>query len=205
MSRHVLGVIARLALTFAVPVVVFAVLLDPWRDAEASAIADILGNLGVTGASTAFGYRILVLPTDGAPFLATISPSCSALAALLAFASISVFLVRGDPMRRFLAFVAAAGIVLICNMVRIGLSIYVGLETDVNGLVAFHDWVGTAFGLLYVLGGFTVYLWVLLPSNRRLLAEYRQAREQRQAQLDGPNGPNGSGAPDGPPGTKGAS
>ena len=35
----------------------------------------------------------------------------------------------------------------------------------------FHDWVGTAFGLLYVLAGFTLYLWVLLPSNKTLLKE----------------------------------
>jgi exosortase/archaeosortase family protein len=176
MSRHVLGVVVRLALTFAVPVVVFELLLDPWRETEASTVAHTLGDLGVTGASHAFGYQILVLPTSAAPFLATISPSCSALAAILAFASISLFLVRGEPLRRLLAFAAAAVLVIACNLLRIGLSVYVGIQTDVRGLTLFHDWVGTAFGLLYVLGGFTVYLWVLLPSNRQLLAEYENAR-----------------------------
>jgi len=175
-SRHVLGVVVRLLLTFAVPIVVFALLLDPWRETEASTISTILGNLGVTGASHAFGYQILVLPAASAPFLATISPSCSALAAILAFASISLFLVRGDVVRRFLAFLAAATIVVVCNMIRIGLSVYVGIKTDAGGLTVFHDWVGTGFGLLYVLGGFTVYLWVLLPSNRTLLSEYQRAR-----------------------------
>jgi hypothetical protein len=42
-------------------------------------------------------------------------------------------------------------------------------------MTVFHDWVGTAFGLLYVLGAFTLYLWVLLPSNRRLVKEYGNA------------------------------
>ena len=180
MSRHVVNVIVRLALTFAVPIAVFELLLDPWRDTEASTVAGILGNLGFAGASHAFGHQILVLPTSAAPFLATISPSCSALAAILAFASISLFLVRGDPFRRLGAFATASAVVIVCNLLRIGLSVFVGLQTDVDGLTLFHDWVGTAFGLLYVLGGFTVYLWVLLPSNRELLAEYLRGRQQRE-------------------------
>jgi exosortase/archaeosortase family protein len=179
MSRHVLGVVVRLLLTFAVPVVAFKLLLDTWRDTEASAVAGIMGDLGVAGASHAFGHQILVLPTSAAPFLATISPSCSALAAILAFASISIFLVRGEPLRRLGAFLAASAIVIACNLLRIGLSVYVGSQTDAKGLTLFHDWVGTAFGLLYVLGGFTIYLWVLLPSNRQLLAEYVRARQER--------------------------
>ena len=40
-----------------------------------------------------------------------------------------------------------------------------------HGLVVFHDWVGTVFGLLYVLGGFTLFLFLLLPSNKQLLKE----------------------------------
>jgi exosortase/archaeosortase family protein len=182
MSRHVRGILVRLILTFTMPVIVFALLLDPWRETEASTISSIFASLGVAGASHAFGYQILVLPAAAPPFLATISPSCSALAAILAFASISLFLVRGDAVRRLLAFLAAAMIVLVCNMVRIGLSVYVGIKSDAAGLTLFHDWVGTAFGLLYVLGGFTAYLWVLLPSNRLLLAEYRQARAAAEAE-----------------------
>lgn len=181
MSSHTLRVIVRLVLTFAMPVVVFALLLDPWREAEASTVSTILQTLGVSGVSDAYGYRILVLPSTSAPFLATISPSCSALAAILAFASISLFLVRGDPGRRFTAFLAASALIFACNFLRIGLSIWVGVKTDLNGLTVFHDWVGTAFGLVYVLGGFTVYLWMLLPSNRRLLSEYERAQQVQQS------------------------
>jgi exosortase/archaeosortase family protein len=174
---HTFKVVVRLFLTFAVPVAVFLVLLDPWREAEASTISTVMQGFGVSGVNDAYGYRILVLPTSATPFLAVISPSCSALAAILAFASIALFLVRGEPGRRLAAFLAAATLVLCCNFLRIGLSIWVGVKTDSEGLTVFHDWVGTAFGLIYVLGGFTVFLWMLLPSNRRLLAEYRRAQE----------------------------
>jgi carbamoyl-phosphate synthase large subunit len=172
MNRHIVGVIARLALTFGVTVVAFIVLLDSWRNLEASLLARGFAEVGLAGASRSYGFRILVVPDSSSPFLATISPSCSALAALLAFASISMFLVTGDPTRRFLAFIAASAMVLACNFLRIAMSIFVGLKTDVAGLTLFHDWVGTLFGLLYVLGGFTLYLWVLLPSNKELLREY---------------------------------
>jgi exosortase/archaeosortase family protein len=185
---HTLKVVVRLALTFAMPVVVFLVLLDPWREAEATTVATIMQDLGVSGVADAYSYRILVLPTSSSPFLAVISPSCSALAAILAFASISLFLVRGQPGRRLTAFLAAALIVLLCNFIRIGLSIWVGVQTDLDGLTLFHDWVGTAFGLVYVLGGFTVYLWVLLPSNRKLLAEYKQAQQVQQSLVSTPAG-----------------
>jgi exosortase/archaeosortase family protein len=176
MSRHVLGVLTRLVLTFAVTIGLFELLLDPWRDKEASIVATVLDSLGASGASQAFGNQILVIPDAATPFLATISPSCSGLAAILAFGAISLFLVRGEPGRRVLAFLAAAGLIMVCNLLRIGLSIWVGIRTDVKGLALFHDWVGTAFGLLYVLGGFTIFLWVLLPSPRLLLKEYEQGR-----------------------------
>ena len=147
-------------------------LIDPWRDAEAAAIAGAFRAVGIHRADQAFGHQVLVLPAHAAPFLATISTSCSALAAILGFAAITAFIVRGPLPRRLTAFAAATLVVLLCNFIRIGLSIFVGMRTDAQGLTVFHDWVGTAFGLLYVLAGFTLYLWVLLPSNRTLLQEH---------------------------------
>ncbi len=172
MNRTVLNVVIRLGLAFGVTIGAFWLLIDPWRNVEAQVIARSFQAMGVTRASQVFENQILVLPTHAAPFLATISPSCSALAAILAFGAISLFVVGGSPQRRFLAFLAASGVVLVCNFLRIGLSTYVGVRTSAQGLTVFHDWVGTAFGLLYVLAGFTLYLWVLLPSNKTLLKEY---------------------------------
>ena len=193
MNRHLLGVLTRLLLTFAATIGLFELLLDPWRAREASIVASALGGLGATGASQAFDNRVLVIPDAATPFLATISPSCSGLAAILAFGAISLFLVHGEPGRRVLAFLAAAGLIMACNLLRIGLSIWVGLRTDANGLALFHDWVGTAFGLLYVLGGFTIFLWVLLPSPGRLLKEYQ--RGHPPSLPDGGNDKGGSDTP----------
>jgi len=175
MKRSMVSVLIRLALAFGSTVAIFWLLINPWRDAEAKVLAAMFSAMGVQSASAAFGNQILVLPVHAAPFLATISPSCSALAAILGFGAITAFVVQGPIRRRLLAFSAAATVVLVCNFLRIGLSMYVGVRTNAQGLTAFHDWVGTAFGILYVLGGFTLYLWVLLPSNRTLLKEYGHA------------------------------
>ncbi len=172
MSRRMVQVLVRLTAAFGMTFGLFSLLINPWRDAEASIVAAAFRSMGLPRAGQAFGSQVLVLPSHSAPFLATITPSCSALAALLGFAAISTFVVRGPWSRRLLAFLAASAAVLVCNFIRIGLSMYVGMRTDAQGLTVFHDWVGTAFGLLYVLGGFTLYLWVLLPSNKTLLKEY---------------------------------
>ncbi|HEV2993951.1 MAG TPA: exosortase/archaeosortase family protein [Acidimicrobiia bacterium] len=171
MNRRMLTVLLRLALAFGATFGLFWLLVDPARDVEATAVSTVFRSLGFERASQSFGHQILVLPPHSAPFLATISTSCSALAAVLGFAAITVFVVGGSVARRLLAFLAAGTLVVACNFVRIGLSTYVGMRSGAQSLTVFHDWVGTAFGLLYVLGGFTLYLWVLLPSNRVLLRE----------------------------------
>jgi exosortase/archaeosortase family protein len=174
-NRAVLNVVLRLTLAFGATVGMFWLLITPWRNVEAQVIAHAFQAMGVPRASQSFGNQILVLPAHSAPFLATISPSCSALAAILGFLAISLFVVGGPFQRRMMAFAAAAMVVLACNFLRIGLSTYIGVRTSAQGMTVFHDWVGTAFGLLYVLAGFTLYLWVLLPSNRTLLKEYANA------------------------------
>ncbi len=175
MSRHWLQVVARLAVTFGTVYFGFVLLLDPWRHGEANAVTSVLNVVGIDRVRGGFGNQVLVMPSDHHAFLASISPSCSALAAILAFGAIAMFLVRGEPRRRFLAFSGAALLIMVCNLLRIAMSIFVGLETSQHGLVVFHDWVGTAFGLLYVLGGFTLFLFLLLPSNKQLLKEATNA------------------------------
>jgi exosortase/archaeosortase family protein len=175
MNRRILAVLARLGVAFGSTILVFWLLIDPWRDIEARVVSTLFSAVGTRAASQSFGNQILVIPTHSRPFLATISPSCSALAAILAFAALSIFVVRSDPRRRLMAFTAAAVLILVCNFLRISLSVFVGIHTDAQGLTVFHDWIGTAFGILYVLGGFTLFLWVLLPSNRTLAKEYANA------------------------------
>jgi exosortase/archaeosortase family protein len=176
MNRQWGVVTLRLGLTFASVWFGFNALITPWRHAEAAAVIRSLNRLGVHRVYGSYGNKILVIPYGGHPFIAEISPSCSALAAVLAFGAIALLLFEGPVRRRIAAFAAAAGLVLLCNLLRIGLSIVVGIESNSHGLVVFHDWVGTAFGLIYVLGGFTAFLFLLLPSNARLLAEANRAR-----------------------------
>ena len=87
-------------LAFGATIGVFWLLITPWRDVEAQVIAHSFQAMGVPRASQVFGNQILVLPAHAAPFLATISPSCSALAAILGFAAISLFVVGGSLQRR---------------------------------------------------------------------------------------------------------
>jgi exosortase/archaeosortase family protein len=172
MNRRAFAILVRLTIAFGVTIAAFWALIDPWRNVEAATVTAMFRVLGNRGASQSFGNQVLVIPGHSTPFLATISPSCSALAAILAFATIATFVIRGEVGRRLLAFGAAAALILVCNFIRIGLSIFVGIQTSAQGLTVFHDWIGTAFGILYVLAGFTLFLWVLLPSNRTLLKEY---------------------------------
>jgi carbamoyl-phosphate synthase large subunit len=71
---------------------------------------------------------------------------------------------RGNPVRRVLAFLVAAVVILTGNVLRIAASLWVGLEAGPGSLVLFHDWVGTLFALTYTLVGFFLMLYLILPS-----------------------------------------
>jgi exosortase/archaeosortase family protein len=122
----------------------------------------------MNGVSHVYGTRVLVEPPHALPFLASVTPSCSALGALLAFTTIAVFLVPGPPKRRLLAAGAAGGLVVIANIVRIGLSLGVGVHFGSHAMVVAHDWIGTLIGLFAVLAGFTVFMFLLLPDGEQL-------------------------------------
>jgi carbamoyl-phosphate synthase large subunit len=168
-------VLTALVLTFGSVWLGFGLLLDRWRAYEVRVVAATLHAIGLHDVRDGYANFLLVVPPRSRAFLATVTPSCSSLGAVLAFAAIALFLVPGSAGRRLGAFLLASMVVVGCNIVRIGLSIWVGVATDSGGLVLFHDWVGTAFGIFYVLLGFMAFLYVLLPSDRRLLKEMRRA------------------------------
>jgi carbamoyl-phosphate synthase large subunit len=93
-----------------------------------------------------------------------LTPYCSSLVSILALAAIAVFVLRGPLLRRLSAFTVAGMFVLTCNVLRIGGSLWAGLRYGPQGLVLFHDWLGTMFGLLYTLFGFLLMLYLMLPS-----------------------------------------
>ncbi|MET0420942.1 MAG: exosortase/archaeosortase family protein [Acidimicrobiia bacterium] len=165
-----------MGLTFTTVWVGFVLLVNPWRVLEATGITGALQVFGSNRVRDGYGNRILVIPWNERPFLATISPSCSAVAAVLAFGAIAAFMVKGAAHRRVLAFLAGSAFVIGCNVVRIAVSIFVGINTGASGLVVFHDWVGTLLGLIALLGGFVIFVFVQLPSTKVLVKEATNAR-----------------------------
>jgi exosortase/archaeosortase family protein len=167
-NRHLAHAFFRLACTLGVAVGAFYVLQRPWRWIETRTVVGVLSMIGTEGAGHVYGTRVLVEPAHAAPFLAVITPSCSALGALLAFATIAVFLIPGPPKRRLLAACAAGALVVIVNIVRIALSLGVGAHFGSHAMVVAHDWIGTLLGLFAVLAGFTLFMFVLLPEERHV-------------------------------------
>jgi exosortase/archaeosortase family protein len=162
-NRHLAHAFFRLGCTVAVAVGGFYLLQQPWRKVELRTVVTVLSIIGVNGANHVYGTSVLVAPAHDAPFLAVVTPSCSALAALLAFATIAAFLVPGPPKRRLLAAAAAGALVLVVNVGRIALSLGVGTHFGSHAMVVAHDWIGTLLGLFAVLAGFTLFMFLLLP------------------------------------------
>jgi exosortase/archaeosortase family protein len=105
-----------------------------------------------------------VLPEHQDPFRAVLTPFCSSLVAILALGAIALCVLRGSILRRASSFLVAATFVFCCNVLRIAVSLWGGLRYGPEGLVLFHDWVGTIFGLAYTLAGFLLMLYLMLPS-----------------------------------------
>ena len=85
---------------------------------------------------------------------------------MLALGGIAGFILQGPLLRRMVAFAGAAALVVVCNIVRIAASIWVGLRFGAGDLVLFHNWVGTLFALAYTLIGFLFMLYLMLPKHQ---------------------------------------
>jgi exosortase/archaeosortase family protein len=165
-NRRLVRAFLRLGCTIGVAVGAFYVLQEPWRKAEVRTVAGVMSTIGMDRARHVYGTNVLVAPPHAAPFLAAVTPSCSALGALLAFATIAVFLVPGPLSRRLLAVAAAGLLVVTVNVIRIVLSLGVGVRYGSHAMVTVHDWIGTLLGLFAVMAGFTVFMYLLLPDGR---------------------------------------
>ena len=110
MNRHLAHAFIRLVCTIGVAVGGFYLLQEPWRKAELRTVVGMLAVADINRASHVYGTSVLVAPAHAAPFLAVVAPSCSALGALLAFATIAMFLVSGPASRRAIAAAAAGGL-----------------------------------------------------------------------------------------------
>lgn len=161
----------RLVATFAFVGIAFVLLEARVRDLEAGALAAIVGMLG--GAQDVYrlpGANLLLFPQDGTPSVASVTASCSAIGATLAFAAVAIFVLRGSRWRRARGALLATLVVVVANLVRITLAVEIGLHQGHQAMVTFHDWIGTAIGLVALLAGFMVLLGSVLPSTTTILA-----------------------------------
>ncbi len=163
MNRRRLEVSVALALSIAVALLGFRLLSGPTRTLEQTAVLGLFSGLRPRVAVLG-GHTFQVLPAHQVAFRAYLTPFCSSLVSILALGAIATCVLRGTTVRRVFAFIAAATFVVGCNVLRIAASLWAGLQFGPSGLVLFHDWLGTIFGLLYTLGGFLLMLYLILPS-----------------------------------------
>ncbi|HEY0812432.1 MAG TPA: exosortase/archaeosortase family protein [Pseudonocardia sp.] len=169
MSSRALPALVKPIAVIAVVLTVFELANDPFRQLEADAAAAVLHAVGVSQSAVQGRSHasLAVFPAGGSPFLAIVTPACSALSSLLAVAFLALF-VPARYRRRLLPAVACAlAVVAVGNVARIAGSVAVGLHAGVGSLVLFHDWVGSLFAFTYTLGGYLLMLFILLPARAR--------------------------------------
>ena len=163
MTRHMRTVAVRVIAIVALSSIAFALFERPARRVEARAAAGVLRLAGATRVWHAEPDAIAVVPATHAPFRAVVTPACSALASVLAIASLASVVPAGTRRRRPVAVLAATATIAVGNLARISASLAVGLVAGRGSLVLFHDWAGSAFAFGYVLAGYVLFLFLMLP------------------------------------------
>jgi exosortase/archaeosortase family protein len=167
MTRDARWTYLRIGLMVFTVVVGFLLLQEPFRQAETELAAAILSLFAADHVEVVLKYSIQVFPADHDAFRAEITPSCSSLASLLVLACLGMLSPR-LPGRHF-AIAAALAAVAVANVIRVVASVGVGLLAGRSSLVLFHDWVGSAFTFLYIVGGYMLMVYLLLPRERTAL------------------------------------
>jgi exosortase/archaeosortase family protein len=154
----------RVAVVAAVVPLAFVFLSAPEQSFEAALDRSLLAHIGL-GAHVPSAFRdlIVVRPFSQAPFLVEITPSCTALASVVALVCL-VGVLPAPRKRRLLALVIACAGIYAGNILRIEASIIVGIFEGRATSVLFHNWVGATFGFLYTVGGFVLVLYICLPA-----------------------------------------
>lgn len=160
--------VTAVGITLAVPAI-FWIFQAPFRDFEAYLTVGSLHLLGaVKGLPLTVGPNILVVPAHHAAFWAQIQPACSSLPSVLAVVGLSAAISRRTVRSwRLLATAIVAALLVVGNVIRMASSIAVGLWAGQVSLVLFHNWVGSIFGFLYTIVGFSLLLWLLLRRQPR--------------------------------------
>ena len=155
----------RVAAVLFVAIVGFLLIESQFRALESHAVSALLVLVGADRTHVPYGSVIEIFPRDHPALLASVSMSCSSLSSLLAIGCLACL--GPDRLRRrwWGALGIALAIVAVGNILRIGLSLGAGLLAGRSALVLFHDWVGGLFAFTYTLGGYILFLYLILPRH----------------------------------------
>ena len=151
-------------------IVGFILLQHPARVIESHAVAGLLSLAGAHGTHVVLGTNIDVEPAEHGLVLASLTPACSSIAALLAITSIALASGAATRSRRFAALGIALAVIAVGNILRMAAVLAVGIFAGRSVLVMFHDWVAGMFTFASVLGGYVLFLYLVLPDRRRAAA-----------------------------------
>jgi exosortase/archaeosortase family protein len=177
-NGHRGGVVVRISAVIVVNVAAFELLQGSFRHLEAwSSNAIVRLVAGPEHSFLASATSVGIIPGNGTPFTASVTPSCSALASVLALACLSTTTTKLSRHRRVTATLLAVSVITVGNVLRIASSIGVGVIAGRASLILFHDWVGGLLTFVYTMGGYILMLYVMLPSDSR--------RRQRKLEKSG--------------------
>jgi exosortase/archaeosortase family protein len=161
------SVIARIAGLFVSVILGMFWLADPFRYFEAGLVVAFCRMLGVDRVLPGGPESFVVQSAHGSPFVAVVSESCSAIAPILVFGGLTVFVLGSVPwLTRLRAFAIASALVFFGNFTRIALSALVGAWQGKAGLILFHDLVGTVFSFALLFTGLVVLVRQMLPNGK---------------------------------------
>lgn len=160
------AILARIGILMALTFMAFGMLQARARSVETAAATRVLAALGLHGIRLVSGSSVVVAPVGHRGFVAIVTPSCSSLAPVLALTCLATLAPAYAGLRKVAAGAAAVSTVVVGNVLRIAASLAVGLVAGRSSLVLFHDSVGNIFSFGYILGGYLLMLWLLLPNGR---------------------------------------
>lgn len=166
----------RTLVILAASIVGFLLLQHDARVAESHAVAALLSLAGAHGTHVLLGTYIRVLPAPHGLLIAAVTPSCSSLASLVAVSCLAAASGRRSRGRTFGALLAALTVIATGNILRMAATLAVGLLAGRAVLVFFHNWVGGIFTFIYVLGGYVLFLYLVLPKRAAAGTRAAEAR-----------------------------
>jgi exosortase/archaeosortase family protein len=162
----------RTVITLAVMVIGVTVAFSHWnlafRKVEVQASAAMVRVLVPHLRTETAGTTTFLVPRSGHFIAATLVPSCSALASVLALACLGLVTPRRNSTRarRAFALLVALVVATVGNLLRITLSMAAGAVAGEQALVLFHDVAGSLFTFASIILSYVLFLAILLPKEQ---------------------------------------